>query len=76
LRVLDVGTASGWFAFYFEQQGADVTAVDVRSDDDLERMDAGTSRSRPQPSPCDRPQTDDDGAAGTGITLRVGSAEV
>jgi hypothetical protein len=36
LRVLDVGTASGWFAFYFEQQGADVTAVDVRSDDDLE----------------------------------------
>ncbi|MFN7971493.1 MAG: methyltransferase domain-containing protein [Acidobacteriota bacterium] len=29
-RVLDVGTASGWFALYFEQCGADVTALDVR----------------------------------------------
>ena len=30
MSVLDVGTGSGWFATYFEQRGADVTAVDVR----------------------------------------------
>jgi SAM-dependent methyltransferase len=30
MSVLDVGTASGWFATYFEQLGAEVTAVDVR----------------------------------------------
>lgn len=30
MRVLDVGTASGWFAFYFEQKGAEVTAFDAR----------------------------------------------
>lgn len=30
MRVLDVGTGSGWFAAYFEQRGASVTTVDVR----------------------------------------------
>ena len=30
MTVLDVGTGSGWFAFYFAQHGADVTALDVR----------------------------------------------
>lgn len=30
MRVLDVGTGSGWFAAYFEQRGATVTTVDVR----------------------------------------------
>lgn len=34
LRVLDVGAASGWFSFYFEQLGATVTAVDVASTTD------------------------------------------
>jgi len=66
LRVLDVGTASGWFVFYFEQQGASVTAVDVRSDDDLQAYGC-----------WQRPQSDEDaGDAGKGITLRVGSAAV
>ncbi len=36
MRVLDVGAASGWFSFYFEQLGAEVTAVDVRSFFDLD----------------------------------------
>lgn len=30
LRVLDIGPASGWFSFYFEQLGADVTVVETR----------------------------------------------
>ncbi len=30
MRVLDVGTGSGWFATYFEQRGAEVTTVDAR----------------------------------------------
>ena len=30
LTVLDIGTGSGWFATWFEQQGARVTTVDVR----------------------------------------------
>ena len=31
MRVLDVGSATGFFAFEFEKRGADVTAVDLRS---------------------------------------------
>lgn len=30
MRVLDVGTGSGWFATYFEQRGAEVTTFDAR----------------------------------------------
>ncbi len=30
LRVLDIGTGAGWFAFYFEQRGAQVVTVDAR----------------------------------------------
>ncbi len=30
MRVLDIGTGSGWFAHYFEQLGADVTTTDAR----------------------------------------------
>ncbi len=30
MRVLDIGTGAGWFAFYFEQLGADVVTVDAR----------------------------------------------
>ena len=30
LRVLDIGTGAGWFAFYFEQLGAEVVTVDAR----------------------------------------------
>ncbi len=30
LRILDIGTGAGWFAFYFEQQGAEVVTVDAR----------------------------------------------
>lgn len=30
MRVLDVGTGAGWFAFYFEQLGAQVVTVDAR----------------------------------------------
>jgi tRNA (mo5U34)-methyltransferase len=30
MRVLDIGTGAGWFAFYFERRGADVVTVDAR----------------------------------------------
>jgi SAM-dependent methyltransferase len=30
MSVLDIGTGGGWFAVYFAQRGAEVTAVDVR----------------------------------------------
>lgn len=36
LRVLDIGSASGWFSFFFEQLGAEVTAVDLRSETDMD----------------------------------------
>jgi SAM-dependent methyltransferase len=38
MTVLDVGTASGWFAHYFAERGAIVTATDIRglSDYDVE----------------------------------------
>jgi 2-polyprenyl-3-methyl-5-hydroxy-6-metoxy-1,4-benzoquinol methylase len=36
MKVLDIGTAAGWFAFYFEQQGAEVTAIDARGRDDYD----------------------------------------
>jgi len=36
MSVLDVGTGSGWFATYFEQQGAAVRTVDVRGKCDLD----------------------------------------
>lgn len=37
MRVLDIGPASGWFSFYFEQLGADVTVVETRGYGDFDR---------------------------------------
>lgn len=37
MRVLDIGPASGWFSFYFEQLGADVTVVETRGRGDFDR---------------------------------------
>jgi len=36
MRVLDVGTGAGWFAFYFEQLGAEVVTVDARGYNDFD----------------------------------------
>ena len=36
MRVLDIGTGSGWFAIYFEQHGAEVFTVDARGHCDLD----------------------------------------
>jgi SAM-dependent methyltransferase len=36
MKVLDIGTGSGWFAFYFERLGAEVVTVDVRGYCDLD----------------------------------------
>ncbi|MDX6647124.1 MAG: hypothetical protein QOK40_2851 [Miltoncostaeaceae bacterium] len=36
MRVLDIGTGAGWFSFFFEQQGAEVTTVDIRGHCDLD----------------------------------------
>ncbi|MEM7582937.1 MAG: class I SAM-dependent methyltransferase [Acidobacteriota bacterium] len=38
LQVLDVGTATGFFAFELERRGAQVTAVDLPSLEDLDRF--------------------------------------
>ena len=38
LKVLDIGSASGWFSFFFEQRGAEVTAVDVPHWDETDRF--------------------------------------
>jgi len=35
-RVLDIGPASGWFSFYFEKLGADVTVVETRGYGDFD----------------------------------------
>lgn len=35
-RVLDIGPASGWFSFYFEHLGADVTVVETRGYQDFD----------------------------------------
>lgn len=35
-RVLDIGPASGWFSFYFESLGADVTVVETRGYGDFD----------------------------------------
>ncbi|MGA7415094.1 MAG: methyltransferase domain-containing protein, partial [Bryobacteraceae bacterium] len=36
MNVLDVGTGAGWFSFYFEQLGAEVTTVDARGYSDFD----------------------------------------
>lgn len=36
MKILDIGTGSGWFAIYFEQQGAEVTTVDARGYSDFD----------------------------------------
>ncbi len=43
LRVLDVGTASGWFAFYFEQQGAEVVTLDPGGPSDTDIYGRGAA---------------------------------
>jgi len=35
-RMLDIGTGGGWFSFYFEQLGAEVTTVDARGYSDFD----------------------------------------
>jgi tRNA (mo5U34)-methyltransferase len=40
-RVLDVGTADGFWAFEFEGRGGNVTAVDIDSSDDIDLPAAG-----------------------------------
>lgn len=59
MKVLDIGPASGWFSFYFEQLGAEVTTVDVRGSFDLDLFgsyqyapgDESTGAYRPADSP-------------------------
>ncbi len=36
MKVLDIGSGSGWFSTYFAQQGAEVTAVDARGYSDFD----------------------------------------
>lgn len=36
MRVLDIGTGAGWFAFFFEQLGAEVVTVDARGYEDFD----------------------------------------
>jgi SAM-dependent methyltransferase len=36
LTVLDIGTGAGWFAFYFEQLGAEVVTIDARGYSDFD----------------------------------------
>lgn len=52
LRVLDIGPASGWFSFYFESLGADVTVVETRGYGDFDR--AGFYNYEDPQSPPDR----------------------
>jgi len=40
MRVLDVGTASGFFAFEFEKRGADVLAIDIPTWESQDFLDA------------------------------------
>ena len=60
--VLDIGTGSGWFAIYLEQQGARVTTVDARGYCDFDRFgrdhypDVATEKPAPdRRSPDGRP---------------------
>lgn len=56
-RVLDVGSGTGWFAFYFEQLGAEVVAVDARGYNEFDTY------GRFEYPPVDRPpeRLNDDG---------------
>lgn len=36
MKVLDIGTGAGWFSFFFEQAGAQVTTVDARGYSDFD----------------------------------------
>lgn len=53
-RVLDIGPASGWFSFYFEALGADVTVVETRGYRDFDRF--GDRNYAPPNRPPDRIQ--------------------
>jgi tRNA (mo5U34)-methyltransferase len=57
MRVLDAGTGAGWFAFLFEQRGAEVWATDARGKCDLDVFGRWE-----QPEPERAPERfDDDG---------------
>jgi len=60
MRILDVGTDGSWFAIYFAQRGAEVTAVDARGYSDFDRYGwAGYSPIETEKAEPDR--IDDDG---------------
>lgn len=50
MKVLDIGPAAGWFAFYFEQLGAEVTVVETRGYCDFDTY----GLYRYEPVPADR----------------------
>lgn len=54
-RVLDIGSGAGWFSHYFEQCGADVTAVDARGYEEFDVY------GRPNYPPVERPRDRTDG---------------
>jgi SAM-dependent methyltransferase len=56
LSVLDIGPASGWFSLWFEQRGAEVTAVDVAEYHQLDLY--GRAEHSPEPSDPDRTLVD------------------
>jgi len=51
MKVLDIGSASGWFSLFFEQRGAEVTSVDAASVLDLDRFGDYERRSEPPRTP-------------------------
>lgn len=71
--ILDIGAASGWFSFYFEQQGASVTALEIQNKHQFNRHGVNEHSDKYEPTWNTKSFTTMHKLLGSNVTYTSGS---